>query len=91
MIELADAIGFTLPSTDPDELRRYMVVDDATDLEEFLKRFDLTIPLLQTLGVDRAGGLRNGGGCRRDDNLRYPRLFATAPKLSTRAGSNSTK
>ena len=48
MIELATAAGFTLPTTDPAALRRYMVVDNAHNLEEFLNRFDLTIPLLQT-------------------------------------------
>ncbi len=48
MIELGRAAKFTLPTTDPDALRRFMVVEDATSLEDYLRRFDLTIPLLQT-------------------------------------------
>ncbi|MGE3618582.1 MAG: adenosine deaminase, partial [Gemmatimonadales bacterium] len=84
MIELADAIGFTLPSTDPDELRRYMVVDDATDLEEFLKRFDLTIPLLQTPeSIERVAYEMVADAAA--DNLRYLEV-RYCPKLSTRGG-----
>jgi adenosine deaminase len=48
MIELARTAGFSLPSTDPDLLRRFMRVDDASSLEDYLRRFDITIPLLQT-------------------------------------------
>ncbi|MBA3520922.1 MAG: adenosine deaminase [Gemmatimonadales bacterium] len=48
MIELAGAIGFSLPTHDADALRRFMVVDDAGDLEDYLRRFDYTIPLMQT-------------------------------------------
>ncbi len=48
MIELSRAAGFTLPTTDPVELRRFMRVDDGSNLEDYLQRFDYTIPLLQT-------------------------------------------
>lgn len=48
MIELAAAAGITLPTSDPVELKKYMLVDDARDLEAYLKRFDHTIALLQT-------------------------------------------
>ena len=48
MIELARAAKFTLPTTDPDALRRFMLVADGTSLEEYIQRFDQTIPLLQT-------------------------------------------
>lgn len=48
LIELARAAGTTLPTTDPEELRRYMLVDDASNLEDYLKRFDITIAVLQT-------------------------------------------
>ena len=54
MVELARAAKFTLPTTDPDELRKFMVVRDASSLEDYLARFEYTIPLLQTPdGIER--------------------------------------
>ena len=47
MIELADAAGFALPTRDPVQLRRFMRVDNAANLEDYLQRFEYTIPLLQ--------------------------------------------
>lgn len=47
MIELAQESGVTLPAMDAEALRRWMVVDDARNLEEYLLRFDHTIALLQ--------------------------------------------
>src|SRR5436309_12810589 len=48
MIDLARRQRVSLPSTGVEPLRRYMRVDDATNLEDYLRRFDVTIPLLQT-------------------------------------------
>ncbi len=48
MIELAREAKVSLPSWEPEPLRRFMLVDDAANLEDYLRRFDLTIPLLQT-------------------------------------------
>ena len=48
MIELARSVGFELPTTEPAALRRFMRVDDAANLEDYLKRFEYTIPLLQS-------------------------------------------
>jgi adenosine deaminase len=48
MIELARDAGFELPTRDPDQLRRVMRVDDAANLEDYLRRFEYTIPLLQS-------------------------------------------
>jgi len=48
MIELAAVAGFELPTQDPEALRRFMVVEDAANLEDYLQRFEYTIPLLQT-------------------------------------------
>lgn len=47
MIELARAARVSLPSHDPEVLRRYMLVSDARDLEDYLRRFDITVSLLQ--------------------------------------------
>ena len=48
MIELARGAGFDLPAREPGALRRFMRVDDAANLEDYLKRFEYTIPLLQS-------------------------------------------
>jgi adenosine deaminase len=48
MIELARDAGFELPTREPEALRRFMRVDDAADLEDYLMRFEYTIPLLQS-------------------------------------------
>ncbi len=48
MIELARGTAFELPAREPDALRRFMRVDDAANLEDYLARFEYTIPLLQS-------------------------------------------
>ena len=48
MLDLARRARVELPASDPEALRRYMVVDDARHLEDYLARFDLTVALLQT-------------------------------------------
>ncbi len=48
MVALAATAGIDLPTRDPEALRRYMLVDDAGNLEDYLRRFDITIALLQT-------------------------------------------
>jgi len=48
MIDLAAGAGVALPTRDPEQLRRFMLVDDAANLEDYLRRFDITIALLQT-------------------------------------------
>ncbi|MEZ0335213.1 MAG: adenosine deaminase [Gemmatimonadales bacterium] len=48
MIELARDVRFQLPTRDPAELPRFMRVDDAANLEDYLERFEYTIPLLQS-------------------------------------------
>lgn len=48
MVDLAAAARLELPSRDPEALRQYMLVDDAANLEDYLRRFEVTIALLQT-------------------------------------------
>ncbi|MBK9550284.1 MAG: hypothetical protein IPO52_14560 [Gemmatimonadetes bacterium] len=47
MLELAATAGVSLPAPDAESLRRWMLVDDARNLEDYLARFDVTIALLQ--------------------------------------------
>jgi adenosine deaminase len=70
MIDLARRNKQTLPSTNPEQLRRYMRVDDATNLDDYLRRFDITIPLLQTPdAIERVAYEMVEDAAR--DNLRY--------------------
>lgn len=84
MIELARTARRELPSTDPDALRRYMLVDDARDLEDYLKRFDITIALLQTPeAIERVAYEMVEDAAA--DGLRYLEV-RYCPVLSTREG-----
>lgn len=84
MVELAGAYGVRLPSTDPAELASYMRADGVRNLEEYLRRFDLTLSVLQTeealervtyeLVLDHAA-----------ENARYVEV-RYSPVLNTRGG-----
>ena len=82
MVELAREARFALPTTDPDALRRFMLVDDAGSLEDYLARFEYTIPLLQTPeGIERVAYEMVEDAAR--DGLRYLEV-RYCPRLSTR-------
>jgi adenosine deaminase len=84
MIELARATGITLPASDPAELSRYMLVDNAANLEQFLTRFDLTIPLLQTPeAIERVAYEMVEDADA--DNIRHLEV-RYCPRLSTKGG-----
>ncbi|MBA3496583.1 MAG: adenosine deaminase, partial [Gemmatimonadales bacterium] len=84
MILLAREAKFALPTADPDALRRFMLVDDAGSLEDYLARFEYTIPLLQTPdGIERVAYEMVEDAAR--DGLRYLEV-RYCPKLSTRGG-----
>ena len=84
MIELAREAKFTLPTTEPDALRRFMLVDNAGGLEDYLTRFEYTIPLLQTPDhIERVAHEMVEDAAR--DGLRYLEV-RYCPKLSTRGG-----
>ena len=84
MIELARKAKVALPSYEPEPLRRFMLVDDAANLQDYLDRFDLTIPLLQTPeAVERVAYemVEDAAG----DNVRYLEV-RYCPHLSQRQG-----
>lgn len=84
MIELAGAARVTLPSTDPESLRRHMLVSDARNLEDYLKKFDITVSLLQTPGaIERVAYEMVEDAAA--DNLRYLEV-RYCPHLSTHGG-----
>ena len=47
LLELATAQGLSLPASDAEGLRRYMIAADSRDLEEYLHRFDTTLAVMQ--------------------------------------------
>jgi len=84
MIELARDVGFELPTREPDALRRFMRVDDAANLEDYLKRFDYTIPLLQSAeAIERVSYEMVEDAAR--DGIRYLEV-RYCPWLSRRQG-----
>jgi len=84
MVELARKAKVALPSYDPEPLRRFMLVDDAANLQDYLDRFDLTIPLLQTPeSVERVAYEMVEDAAR--DNVRYLEV-RYCPHLSQRQG-----
>jgi len=84
MVALAEAAGVELPTRDLEDLRRYMLVHDATSLEEYLERFDVTIALLQTPeAIERVAYEMVEDAAK--DNVRLLEV-RYCPALSTRAG-----
>lgn len=47
MIELAAECGVALPASDPDELGRRLVANDARSLEDYLSAFEVTVSVMQ--------------------------------------------
>ncbi len=84
MLDLARDAGITLPAADADALRRWMLVDDARNLEDYLARFEHTIALLQTPeAIERVAYEMVADAAA--DGLRYLEV-RYCPQLSTRRG-----
>ena len=84
MLELARDAGVELPATDPESLGRFMLVQDARDLEDYLARFDVTVSLLQTeAAIERVAYEMVEDAAA--DNLRYMEVRYD-PHLSTHGG-----
>ena len=48
LIELGREYHVTMPATDPESLRDFMLVKDARNLEDYLARFQVTLSVMQT-------------------------------------------
>jgi adenosine deaminase len=89
MIELAREAGFDLPIREPAALGRFMVVSDAGNLEDYLAKFEYTIPLLQTAdAIERVAYEMVEDAAR--DNVRYLEV-RYCPWLSRRRGLSMEK
>ncbi|HEV8356999.1 MAG TPA: adenosine deaminase [Gemmatimonadales bacterium] len=84
MLDLARGAKVSLPASDPEALRRFMLVDDARNLEDYLKRFDITVALLQTPeAIERVAYEMVEDAA--SDNVRYLEV-RYCPHLSTHQG-----
>lgn len=84
MLALARQARVSLPASDPATLRKFMRVDNATNLEDYLRRFDITIALLQTPeAVERVAYEMVEDAAR--DNVRYLEV-RYCPQLSRVGG-----
>lgn len=84
MLELSRKAGTMLPTDDVAALGRWMVVDDARNLEDYLARFEHTIALLQTPeSLERVAYEMVADAAA--DGLRYLEV-RYCPQLSTRHG-----
>ena len=84
MIDLAGAAGVALPTQDAEALRRWMLVSDARNLDDYLARFEHTIALLQTPdAIERVAFEMVADAAA--DGLRYLEV-RYCPDLSTRQG-----
>jgi adenosine deaminase len=81
MLELAREARVTLPADDPEALYHYMVVTDARNLTDYLKRFDITVALLQTAEAIERVAYEMVEDAKRD-NVRYLEV-RYCPHLST--------
>jgi adenosine deaminase len=84
LIELGREYGVPLPRQTPDELREYMFVNDASTLEEYLARFEVTVAVLQTAeAIERAA--YELGEDAANDGVRYIEV-RNAPILNAKLG-----
>ena len=85
VVELAEAAGHELPTTDPDELRRWFVESaDSGSLERYLETFAHTVGVMQT----REGLVRVAAECAEDlaaDGVVYAEV-RYAPEQHLEAG-----
>jgi adenosine deaminase len=84
MLDLAANAGVILPTADADLLYRLMVVEDARNLEDYLRRFEITIALLQTeAAIERVAYEMTADAARQ--NVRYLEI-RYCPVLSQAGG-----
>jgi len=84
MIELAREYGKQMPVWDAEALRDYMHVQDAADLVDYLKRFDITLEVMQTApALERIAYELAEDAAR--ENVRYMEV-RYSPVLNAREG-----
>jgi len=84
MIELAREHRQPLPSTDPDELGAIMRAEETANLEEYLRKFQVTLSLIQHADALERVAFELAEDAARE-NVRYMEV-RYSPVLNTRAG-----
>lgn len=84
MIELAREYGKELPAWEPERLRDYMHVQDATNLVDYLARFDTTLAVMQTADALERVAYELAEDAARE-NVRYMEV-RYSPVLHTQEG-----
>ena len=84
MIELAGQYGKVMPASDPEQLRAYMHVRDASNLVEYLDRFAVTLSVMQTADALERIAYELGEDLA-NENVRYAEI-RYSPILNTREG-----
>jgi adenosine deaminase len=84
LIELGREYSVPMPRQTADELREYMLVDDAETLEEYLARFEVTVSVLQTADAIERVAYELGEDAAKD-GVRYIEV-RNAPILNSRGG-----
>jgi adenosine deaminase len=82
LIELGREYSIPMPRQTADELREYMLVDDAETLEEYLARFEVTVSVLQTADAIERVAYELGEDAAKD-GVRYIEV-RNAPILNSR-------
>ncbi|HXY29705.1 MAG TPA: adenosine deaminase [Gemmatimonadaceae bacterium] len=84
LLELAREAGLSLPATDVEGLRDYMIARNARDLEEYLSRFSVTVSVMQSAAaLERIAHELVADAAA--DGVRYIEI-RYAPTLNTRGG-----
>ncbi len=84
LLELGREYNIRMPASSADELRDYMLVSDAKSLEDYLKRFEVTVSVMQTAEAIERIAYELGADASAD-GVRYIEV-RNAPILNSRSG-----
>lgn len=84
LLDLGREYSIKMPADSADELRDYMLVSDAKSLEDYLKRFEVTVSVMQTADAIERIAYELGADAAAD-GVRYIEV-RNAPILNSRGG-----
>jgi adenosine deaminase len=84
LLELGRDLGVRMPRDSADALRDYMIVSDAKSLEDYLKRFEVTVSVMQSADAIERIAYELGADASAD-GVRYIEV-RNAPILNSRGG-----
>src|SRR5215213_3561525 len=84
LLQLGREYNVRMPATSADELRDFMLVSDAKSLEDYLKRFEVTVSVMQNAEAIERIAYELGSDAAAD-GVRYIEV-RNAPILNNRGG-----